>query len=359
MPEHAESRPVARTWAYVGCRTSSERRARGRAVEVYEVQRDAWRHRFSVPAGINPSYLLVAPAAGTLHCVHGDETQVSSFRIQPDGDLRHLGEQPTHGRNPVHLASSPDGRWVIVANYASGSLTVHPVGESGALERASQVLELPGDPGPHRLQQKGSHPHQVVFDPSGRWLLVPDKGADRVHTLRLDAQAGRLQWVAATRLPEGSGPRHLVFGGTVAGAGGWMVLELSSQVVSFGFELRTGNLTARQRMSSVPDSFVGDNTAAGIAYLPEAGRVAVSNRGHGSIAWFRALPDGSLAPPQWTSTGGRVPRFITPNGHGELLVANEDADRIERLKPGAGAPQCLHLADTGSPVCIALLQGTP
>ena len=44
----------------------------------------------------------------------------------------------------------------------------------------------------HKTEQLSSHPHDVAFDPSGRFVLVPDKGLDRVFVFRFDATSGRL-----------------------------------------------------------------------------------------------------------------------------------------------------------------------
>ena len=103
-----------------------------------------------------------------------------------------IGMAETGGLNGVHLAQSPDGRFMVVANYSSGSVAVLPVRPDGRLVNQVQLVELPGQPGPHRVEQTASHPHQIVFDPSGQFVLVPDKGLDRVFVFRFDPAAGRL-----------------------------------------------------------------------------------------------------------------------------------------------------------------------
>ena len=51
---------------------------------------------------------------------------------------------------------------------------------------AKVELRLEGEPGPHRVEQPFAKPHQVEFDPSGRFIVVPDKGVDRIFTCRID-----------------------------------------------------------------------------------------------------------------------------------------------------------------------------
>jgi len=349
---HLEQSDVALR-AYVGCRTTALRRARGRGLEVFDVSSAGkWTHRWTVPAGDNPSYLLVDEARSALHCVHGDGSEVSSFKIDGDGRLFGLGTQATGGTNPVHLALSASERWVLVANYATGSVVSLPVQEDGSLGQRAHLFELPAKAGPHKTQQQGAHPHQIVVNPTGRWLLVPDKGADAVHTLALDEATGALRLVATLDVAPGSGPRHLVF--RPDGAIAWVVLELSSQVLTTRFDAATGRLEPLQRTPSVPDSFIGESTGAGIVLANDEHHLFVSNRGHGSVVRYHVDPvDGTLSGPTWTRVHGAVPRFIASlPGTDSLCVANEDADSIVLV---AGLSQVEQLAPTGSPVCIAFL----
>ena len=43
-----------------------------------------------------------------------------------------------------------------------------------------------------RKEQHGPHPHQAIFDPTGRFVVVPDKGLDKIHVYRFDAANGKL-----------------------------------------------------------------------------------------------------------------------------------------------------------------------
>lgn len=355
------SSQAPRRWVFVGCRTTQARQARGRAIEAYEVLADGrWRHAHSVPAGDNPSYLAAGPGGRHLYAVHGDGSTVSSFAIAARGGLQRLGTQSTQGSNPVHLSSSPCGQWMAIANYASGSVALLPMQADGCLGPAADLLQLPDRAGPRTAQQRGAHPHQVVFDPSGRWLLVPDKGGDSIHTLRLDARQGRLHAVARLAAAPGSGPRHMVF--APDGRHAWAVLELSSQVLALRFDPDSGQLQPLHCLSSLPgglaDASTGENTGAGIVLDPSRAALHVSNRGHGSVCEFAVdLHTGALATRRWMATGGQVPRFIcaVPGVHA-LLIANEDAHTVVQADWGAEPPSISTLAHTGSPVCAVFTQ---
>jgi 6-phosphogluconolactonase (cycloisomerase 2 family) len=338
--------------AYVGCRTTALRNARGRGLEVFDVSSAGrWTHRWTVPAGDNPSYLLLDEERNSMHCVHGDGAEVSSFRVDVDGRLLGLGTQSTGGTNPVHLTMSAGRQWVVVANYASGSVVSLPIQENGSLGPKAHLLELPAKAGPHKTQQRGAHPHQVVLDPSGQWFLVPDKGADAIHTVAIDETTGELRLAATLEVAPGSGPRHLVF--RADGIIAWVVLELSSQVLRTRFDAATGRLDPIARTTTVPDCFTGENTGAGIILSRDERHLLVSNRGHGSVVRYDISPTGgALSSPTWTRVQGAVPRFISALPDSEALcVANEDADSIVCI---AGPSLVEQLTTTGSPVCVAL-----
>ena len=348
-------------YAYVGCFTTAERYARGDGIHVYRVDSatGAWAHVEHVGGLVNPSFLTVRGDQRCLCSVHGDEDYVASFSIDPaTGRLTELNRASAGGRNGVHAAFDPQGRFLVLANYASGSVAVLPVEKDGRLHDAAQVVELPGQPGPHRIEQTGSHPHQVVFDPSGKYALVPDKGLDRVFVFRFDSQTGRLaptaQGSAVAR--SGSGPRHAAFHPSLPVV--WVVNEIASTVETFEFEAEHGSLRPVQILSLLPSDFTGESTGAEIAVSIGGRYVYCSNRGHDSIAIFAADPQtGTLTSIGWTPSRGRVPRFIGfEPARRFLYAANEQGDTVVCFAADPAAGRLSPAGDpvrTASPVTIA------
>ncbi|WP_331317057.1 lactonase family protein [Methylobacterium mesophilicum] len=317
--------PAPRGLAFVGCFTTERRRARGRGIDIYRTGRDLgdWTHLGRVENLTNPSFLVTDPARAILYTVQGDGEAASAFALEPDGTLRGLGSAATGGTNSVHQALDPGGRFLIVANYASGSVALMPVRADGGLEPACQVLPLPGEPGPHRTEQACAHPHHVVLSPDGRHVIVPDKGLDRVFVLKLAGE--RLAIVSQTAMRPGAGPRHIAFHPHEPLA--FLVNELDSSVATCRWDAEAGTLTPLHLASTLPPDFFGASTAAAIAVTPDGRFVYASNRGQDGIARFRVDPTGRLVPAGWTPSGGRDPRFmvLAPDG-GHLLVANEQGD---------------------------------
>ncbi len=242
-----------------------------------------------------------------------------------------------------------------MANYASGSLAVLPVGADGALRPAVRVLPLPGEPGPHRTEQAFSHPHHVVFAPDGRHAVVPDKGLDRVFVLRLEGDD--LGIVSQTAMRPGAGPRHIAFHPHRALA--FLVNELESSLATCRWDGETGALTPVHLAPTLPTDFFGASTAAAIVVTPCGRFVYASNRGQDGIARFRLDADAMrLEPTGWTASGGRDPRFMTLDPRsGHLLVANERSDSLVAFAIDAGSGDLTQIATrlSLSPCTIAFL----
>ncbi len=343
--------------AYVGCRTTRARNARGDGIAVYRVTDGAWKQVQLVRDLLNPSYLAFDRDRHFLYTVHGDASEVSAFRIEKDGTLVFLNKVSCQGKNPVHLTPDPTNRFIVVANHLTldgfkSNVAVLPRQADGSLAPVSDLVVLEGQIGPHRVEQPFAKPHQVEYDPAGRFIAVPDKGCDLVRMFALD-DAGKLKPVGTPVVARpGAGPRHIAF--TPNGHFAYVVNELDATITAHSYDAASGTLKPFQRLPSTPDSFTGYSTGAEIAVV---GRfVYVSNRGDDSLGAFAIQADGRLSPVGWVPSGGKTPRFFagSPGGH-MLYAANEDGDSITAfaLDPVSGRLTAKGVAaQTGSPTCI-------
>jgi 6-phosphogluconolactonase (cycloisomerase 2 family) len=339
-------------YAYVGSFTTARRKARGDGINVYRVEAasGAWTHVQHVGGLENPSYLALSPDQSFLYSVHGDGDHASAFALDPaSGFATPLNRAATGGSNGVRQAVDPSGRFLIVANYASGNVAVLAIAPDGSLADQHQLLALPGEPGPNPVEQASSHPHDVVFDPSGRFVLVPDKGLDRVFVLGFDPARGRLAAPDCVMTRPGAGPRHLAFHPRLAIA--WVLNELDSTIVTYRWDAGRGTLTPLAVTSTLPEGFAGPSTTAEIAVAPDGRHVYASNRGHDSVAVYAAdAREGSLSRLGWQPTQGRGPRFIGLDPGGRFLhAANEQSDTVVAFRIDAGSGG---LAPTGEVIAV-------
>jgi 6-phosphogluconolactonase len=71
------------------------------------------------------------------------------------------------------------GTFAAVANFMSGSISVYPVTTDGGFGEASAFIQHHGssvDP----ARQAGPYAHAIIFDPSNRFMIVPDLRLDRL-----------------------------------------------------------------------------------------------------------------------------------------------------------------------------------
>jgi 6-phosphogluconolactonase len=359
-PAAAQPSPgISAMYAYVGSFTTAQRKARGDGIHVYRADpaTGAWTHVQHIGDLVNPSYLALSRDQRFLYSVHGDEDYVTAFALDPaTGQAKLLNRAATGGKNGVREAVDPSGKFLVVANYASGSVAALAIAPDGSLKDQHQLVQLPGDPGPHKVEQMSSHPHDIVFDPSGRFVLVPDKGLDRVFVFRFDGATGRLTPTeqGSVKSRPGAGSRHLAFHPKLPIV--WVLNELDSTIATYRFDTERGALTALQVMSTLPTDFTGYSTTAEIAVSPDGRFVYGSNRGHDSITIFAANPEGLLSVVGWQPSGGSSPRFIGLDPTGRFLyAANEQGDTVVTFRVDESSGK---LAPTGqvtkntSPVTI-------
>jgi 6-phosphogluconolactonase len=349
-------------FAYVGCYTTPDRDGRGEGINVYRMDRDsgAWSHVQLLADVPNPSFLALDPAGRHLYCVHGGDTfsQVSAFAIDSStGRLTFLGSQPSGGPNPVALSVDPTGRVLVVANYANGTAAALPILSDGSLGPLGEVVSQTGEPGPHPTEQTKPHPHHIPIDPAGRFVLVPDKGLDRVFIYRLGIEAVRLVPAdpPSVRARPGAAPRHAAFHPSASYA--YVNNELDSTITAYAYDPERGTLQELQVISTLPPGFTDRNSTAEIGVAPSGRFVYVSNRGHNSIAIFAVDDDtGRLRPIGWEPTRGKMPRYFTLDPSGTFLyAANQASDAIVAFhvdqQNGTLTPTG-QTVQTGSPVCI-------
>ncbi len=294
----------------------------------------------------SPSYLIAHPDRPWLFAVtEGTPSLVHSLALAADGRLEQLTSRESGGEIGCHLALSPDGRYLVVAHYGSGSVSSFAVDNGGRLSERRDLMTFDGS-GPVAERQDRSRAHQVVF--AGGEILVPDLGTDRVHRLALDADGRFRTGAEPIVLPAGSGPRHLVL------IEDFLVVacELSAELW-MGRRVDDGGWSEVQR---VPASAVdADDPIAPSALRADGNQVFVANRGAGTISVFDLdLGSGRLIPLTEFPGGGSTPRDLVVHPDG-LWVANQTNHLISVFSRRTLPPERAHFEFASpSPACIVL-----
>lgn len=326
----------------------------GRGIHLFKVNRVTGA---LIPAGVqrmgtSPSCLALNAAGTRLYSANETDRvgpdksgTVTAFAInRTDGTLKALNTVPSGGAGPTFVAVHPSGKHLLVANYFGGSIAVLPIRAEGRLGEASDVKVDAGTIGPTRAKHAppGSfafsghdrtHAHQILADPSGRFVLHVDLGLDKIYVWKFNANRGTLSPAATpfVSLPPGDGPRHVHFHPN----GRWLysIQEEGSTIVLFDYNGATGKLTERQTLSSLPPGYAGSNFTSEILVSDDGKFVYAGNRLHDSIGIFAVGPGGRLkfVADEWTR--GNYPRSFTFSPDGNFLYCcNQRADHVTVFK---------------------------
>ncbi|MDX3235485.1 lactonase family protein [Streptomyces sp. ME03-5709C] len=293
----------------------------------------------AVSAVEDPSFLVLSEDRGLLYTVsEREEGGAAVFSLaDPDRPEPLGGTVPVGGGSPTHLCLHRGH--LLTANYASGTVSVLPVGDRGALGPARHVLRHEGD-GPNPERQEGPHAHMVLPDPSGRWVLSVDLGTDSVRVCELDADSGELEVEREMGLRSGTGPRHLAF--HPRGDRAYVMNELDSVVTVCHWDAEVGRLTPVAEVSVLPEDASGPNYPSELVVSPDGRFAWAANRGHNSIAVLSIDGSGDrLELLDTVDCGGDWPRHLTLDPSGQrLYAANERSGDVSwfDVDPATGTP---------------------
>lgn len=347
-------------YAYVGCRTTKERNARGRGISVYEVNgqkmgdADQWKLVRILEGEVNPSFLCINRNQDRLYSIHGDFSEVSAYAIGDGGMIEKMVTRGTHGTNPVHLLLSGSEKWLYVANLQTGSVSVMPVLEDGSLGKIEELYFISGDGGPGHI----SHPHQICLDRTGKWMLVPAQGrlqgVGKVTSFRIDEENGTLQEASFLKARTGGEPRNCVFHPNNRFL--YFLNEKDSTMWFCLFDEKTGVMDPQQILTTLPETYPGDGWASGLIMSEDGKTLYASNRKHDSITVFSVDQEsGRMTYLQNIKTGGGQPRFITfTPDEKSVIAANETTDTLTFFDiQNDGTLSAAGMLSSESPVCIA------
>ncbi|MDQ6418044.1 lactonase family protein [Paenibacillus sp. LHD-117] len=310
----------------------------------------------------NPTFLNVDAARGRLYAIadkvneHGKKVgEAVSFAIDREtGALTELNRAWTVDNTTCHIQRDEESRFLTVTSYHGGMIGLSEIEADGSIGGVIDVIQHTGRSSDEEPQDR-PHPHSSFYSPDGRFLFVQDLGLDRIVAYRLDAEAGKLSKHNETVVHAGAGPRHFVF--HPSGSFAYVINELDSTVTAFRYDGEQGLLTELETISTLPDSFEGENGCAEIAISRDGNYLYGSNRGHDSIVVYELDQDtGKLKTTQHISTEGGHPRHfaLTPNGN-YLIAANRDGNNLVtyRVSESDGTLAFTGLtAEASKPVCV-------
>jgi 6-phosphogluconolactonase len=302
------------------------------------------------------SYFNLSPDRKFLYAVGND--QVSAFSVGEQGKIQWLNSQSSEGRGPSFVSTDQTGKFVFVANYGGGTISMYAVKDDGSLQPATQSITYEGSSvNPDR--QKEPHPHMILTSPNNKYVFVPDLGTDKVMAYALDEAAGKITAAPTpfVQMKPGSGPRHFEIHPDQKTM--FVLNELVGTVTSVSLEGDYGLKKVNQTYNLLPEGFSGQNSSADIHITPDGKFLYGTNRGPNSLAMFKVLKGGKLEFIGHESTRGETPRNFTIDPTGKyLLLANQRSDNliVFRIDPASGKLAFLHeYQNVPGPMCIKFI----
>jgi len=288
----------------------------------------------TIPGITDASWFDVSADRQTLYVTNeGGTGTISALSLADPVKPKLINKKASGGSSPTQLSVHPSQKYVLAANYGSGSVVVLPILAGGKLGDRTDLVQ-------HVGAQRQANAHQVVTDPSGQWVLSVDLGADSVYVYRLDLATGKLALHQQVVLPSGAGPRHLVFhpGGKYA----YIAQELRAEITVATWDPVAGKLTPAQVVPAVPAGTVGDQYPGEIITSADGKFVYATVRGPNTVATFAVTGGGaSISPLAPVTTGGDWPRHLTLDpAQNWFYVSNQRSGTVTWLPrdPATGLP---------------------
>lgn len=271
------------------------------------------------------------PNGKVFYDAHVLTTTLASFRFDAaSGELTLINKVDTGIEIPAHLITDQQGRFLLTAYYGGGGITVHRLGDDGAIGELVQYINT------------GEKAH-AVLSIDDQFVFVPHVcPVNKTSQFRFDAATGQLTANDPAELlpPDANtGPRHACLGpkGDVV----YIVNEQGNTITAHYVDAARGTLQIFQHLSTLPADYTAGGHIAHVELHPNGKWLYASNRGHNSIAGFTIAVDGSLSPFGHFPVPADPRSFnIDPTGS-YLYCAGEAANRMTayRVDQATGALQ--------------------
>jgi 6-phosphogluconolactonase len=208
-----------------------------------------------VSAGSNVMHMALSPDHRFLYAsVRSEPFSVISYSINSEtGKLTHLSKESLPD-NMVYISVDQTGRFLLSASYTGAKIAVNPIDLNGLVQSK-----------PIQIIPTGPNPHSILVDPSNRFVYVPHLGNDQIKQFLFNESTGALTPndpdVVYTK--DGSGPRHFVFSPNNKFV--YVSNELDGTVYSYEMNNKTGILTEIQRISVFPSPTITHEQSSPVA----------------------------------------------------------------------------------------------
>ena len=252
--------------AYVGTYTHGN----SKGIQVYDVDVENGKliERSEVKVS-NASHTAVSKNGKFLYSI--EDEGVAVFQRDKHGDLTRINSVGIDGMRGCFLATDVDGRYLYVAGYHDGKVTVVHTHKDGSLGR---IMDGVFHKGLGSVAERNFRPHVncVRPTPDNKYLCAVDNGIDQIKIYRINKRRHKLELVDILRCPRESGPRIIRFSSD--GKYAYILFELSNEIKVYSYDGSGENpefelLQSVSTLSKKHDKDAIHNAASGLALAPD------------------------------------------------------------------------------------------
>lgn len=187
------------------------------------------------------------PSGSTALIVDLGLDRIKLYRFNPESGQLQPGSpnaiETSSGSGPRHITFAPDGRFLMVTNELTSTVSVFEFDSTGHYGHVQEISMLPGD---YHGEHSAAH---LAFSPNGRFLYASNRGPNSLAVYSVAPDSGMLTLVEHISV-EGDWPRHFAF--DPSGRFVLVANQKSDTVTVFSFDDETGHLTFTGTSIEVP-----------------------------------------------------------------------------------------------------------
>mgnify|MGYP002470007310 FL=1 len=313
--------------AYVGTYTHGN----SKGIQVYDVdvEKGTLRERSEVQVS-NASHTAISKNGKFLYSI--EDEGVAVFRRDENGDLTRINRVSIDGMRGCFLATDVDGKYLYVAGYHDGKVTVVHTRRDGSLGR---IMDGVYHKGLGSVAERNFRPHVncVRPTPDNKYLCAVDNGIDQVKLYRINKRQHKLELVDILRCPRESGPRIIRF--SADGRFAYILFELSNEIKVYSYD-GSGHTPEFELLQSIStltkekDEDAFHNAASGLALAPDGRHLFCTTAGENTVSMYEIDTETGLLDKKFTlPISGDYPKDLVifpDNKH--IAVANHASNTV-------------------------------
>lgn len=272
--------------AYVSTYTMGD----NHGIRIYDVDMENGRFVEKDKVEItNSSYITISKNRKYLYSI--TDFGVEAYRILEDGGLELINHAPINGMRGCYLSSDYEDKFLFVAGYHDGKLTVLRLNEDGSIGAITDEIYHKGL-GTAAERHYRPHINCARMSHDNKYLFVADQGMDHVNVYRLDHNKGTVKLADVLRGDIDSAPRHVKI--SKNGKFIYIIHEVACNITVYTYEERNGSpyFDRIQTIETTEEQHkeLGD-CASALRFSNDYRYLLASTIGDDSVTVYEADPD--------------------------------------------------------------------